>query len=257
MSSSVYPLPLLAQAVIAHQMSTEVFSQLYITSPTGRLSIGEAIERSEDIRPQQKVVLRNLLMATFPAEDKRSQDDILESVLSSVLRELKAMLSMLSPQRVDDFKNELKQFLHSASRAWDMVRRDSRWIMATCDSGLYPELWRSYEGENFDLSPPEPNQAALILFPHLYCEGHEKPLYYGSMWQGYSQYCAKDGSGTSFAHQETCIDHGSRATNIEEKRPTTSERRERSLKMANGANAASQCSDANRSLSRKGHFSDS
>ncbi|KAL3476027.1 hypothetical protein BJX99DRAFT_258919 [Aspergillus californicus] len=258
MSSSVYPLPLLAQAVIAHQLSTEVFSQLYITSPTGRLSMGEAIERSEDIRPQQKAVLRNLLMATFSTEDKRSRDDMLESVSSFILRELKSMLSTLSPQTVGDFKNELVKFLQSAGRVWDMVRRDSRWIMATCESEVYPEMWRPYEDENSDFSPSEPSQAALILFPHLYCEGNEKPLYYGSMWLGYSQYRAEDGSNTSFAHQGTRIDRGSHSANLEEERPTAGDsRKERPLKMTYGANATSQGSDVNRSLSRKSHFSDS
>jgi hypothetical protein len=220
--------------------------------------MGEAIERSEDICPQQRAVLRNLLMATFSAEEKRSQDDMLESVFSSILRELKTMLSMLSPQTVGDFKNELRKFLQSAGRVWDMVRRDFRWIMATCESELYPGMWRPYEGENSDLSPSEPSQAALILFPHLYCEGNEKPLYYGSMWLGYSQYRAENGSNTSFAHQETCINRGSHAANIEEERPTAGDSRtERPLKVTNGENAASQCSDVNRSLSRKGHFSDS
>ncbi|KAL4782657.1 hypothetical protein BJX76DRAFT_358714 [Aspergillus varians] len=260
--SSAYPRSLVAQAIIAQQLSTEVFSQLYIASPVTRLSMGVAIGQSEDVRPQQKTCLRNLLLSTFSSEDKKSQGEMLQSVSSMVLRDLK---TMLSSQVADDFHNELYEFLQSACHLWDLARRSSCWVSTTCNPSVFPEQWRTYVGVNTEPVRSEPGPVALILFPHLYCEGDEKPLYSGSMWPGYSDYppvTSSDNNRSFVAGQETCIDRVHQEGSIVEWEPSKDLGRERSLTrrstISKGqTNVPNQRAEVNRSLSRKNHFGSS
>lgn len=255
--SSVYPRPLVAQSIIAEHLSTEIFSQLYMASPVSRISMGEAIQRSNDIQPQQKAILRSLFFKAFSTEEKRLQNDIAGFVSIDVLEELEPLLSR---QEVGAFQEELKDFLLSAVRLWDTVRRCSQWIISTYSSSMFCDSWR-FHG-NTDPATTTPGPAAMVLFPHIFCEGSEKPLYPGLLW-------VKDSGSRSYfpenEHSSHCqsesptstTERASKTNDIEENSRSLDPgqlHKERKDKSSISGNSAAKSRDAKRPISRKSRF---
>ncbi|KAL6229579.1 hypothetical protein BDW75DRAFT_235098 [Aspergillus navahoensis] len=196
------PRALLAQSIIANRLSTDILTPVCLPSPMGRMGIGEALERSSGIRPRQKAILRSLLVTAFESEEVRLRNELLVTAVSDISRELEPLLPT---QEMQNLKRELHGFFVFAANVWKPVQRSQRWVLATSD------LRSKTHDFEFPLSSGSPS---LVLFPHIFDENEEEPLYPGLVWCGNSNFMgtAENTSGISphlqvkeeHARNETC-----------------------------------------------------
>ncbi|PLB48779.1 hypothetical protein P170DRAFT_356458, partial [Aspergillus steynii IBT 23096] len=125
-----------------------------------------------------KAILQSLFFKTFSAEEKRLQNNIIGSVSLNIMDKLELLLS----RGGDAFREKLETFLRSAVCLWDAVRGCTQWITTTYNSNMFCDSWRFYGNTDQIIAPFTSGPAAMVLFPHIFCEGEEKPLYPGLLW---------------------------------------------------------------------------
>lgn len=178
------PRALLAQSIIANRLSTDILTPVCLPSPMGRMGIGEALGRSSGIRPRQKAILRSLLVTAFESEEVRLRNELLTTAVSDISRELEPLLQS---QEMQNLKEELRGFFIFAADVWKPVQRSQRWVLATSDLGsCLQHSWRYSERCTTSEFPLSSGSPSLVLFPHIFDENEEEPLYPGLVWCGNS-----------------------------------------------------------------------
>jgi hypothetical protein len=180
------PRELLAQSIIANRLSTDILTPVCLPSPMGRMGIGEALGRSPGIRPRQKAILRSLLVTAFESEEVRLRNELLTTAVSDISRELEPLLQS---QEMQNLKEELRGFFMFAAYVWKPVQRSQRWALATSDLGsCLQHSWRYSERCTTSEFPLSSGSPSLVLFPHIFEENEEEPLYPGLVWCGNSNF---------------------------------------------------------------------
>ncbi|GFF27113.1 hypothetical protein IFM61606_09888 [Aspergillus udagawae] len=180
------PRALLAQSIIANRLSTDILTPVCLSSPMGRMGIGEALERSSGIRPRQKAILRSLLVTAFESEEVRLRNELLVTAVSDISQELEPLLQS---QEMQNLKRELHGFFVFAANMWKPVQRSQRWVLATSDLQSRPQhSWRYSERCKTSEIPLSSGSPSLVLFPHILDENEDEPLYPGLVWCGNSNF---------------------------------------------------------------------
>ncbi|KAH2913590.1 hypothetical protein KXW25_000873 [Aspergillus fumigatus] len=180
------PRELLAQSIIANRLSTDILTPVCLPSPMGRMGIGEALGRSSGIRPRQKAILRSLLVTAFESEEVRLRNELLTTAVSDISRELEPLLQS---QEMQNLKEELRGFFIFAADVWKPVQRSQIWVLATSDLGsCLQHSWRYSERCTTSEFPLSSGSPSLVMFPHIFDENEEEPLYPGLVWCGNSNF---------------------------------------------------------------------
>ncbi|RAH80841.1 hypothetical protein BO86DRAFT_419761 [Aspergillus japonicus CBS 114.51] len=168
----------MAQSQIVHRLITDIFKPICLGSPKGSMSMSDALRRCDKMRSRQKAILRSLLMIAFEPEEVRLQNEMIQSVSSDLLLDLKRFLR---PEDESSFRQELLDFVSSAAQVWNNFKKGSEWIMATCEVHSYPHGWRIVK-ENLDHGTPANASSgpSLVVFPQIIRDGTDPVLYHGS-----------------------------------------------------------------------------
>ncbi|EAW13720.1 uncharacterized protein ACLA_044400 [Aspergillus clavatus NRRL 1] len=178
-----YPRTIYAQSIIASRLSQDIFLATYLNAPTGRMSMGEVLQHSRNLRPSQKAILRSLLTTLFQPDEQRVRTETLETAASDLYRTL-APLGRAG--KTHEFRQSLHEFLESAANMWYSMRTCSRLFYATSKLGDHSPSWRhsgSHVSPRDHQSSQPPAYHFLVLFPHIFCED-ESPFYPGLLWIG-------------------------------------------------------------------------
>ncbi|KAH2153869.1 hypothetical protein KXW37_001568, partial [Aspergillus fumigatus] len=131
-----------------------------------------------------KAILRSLLVTAFESEEVRLRNELLTTAVSDISRELEPLLQS---QEMQNLKEELRGFFIFAADVWKPVQRSQRWVLATSDLGsCLQHSWRYSERCTTSEFPLSSGSPSLVLFPHIFDENEEEPLYPGLVWCGNS-----------------------------------------------------------------------
>ncbi|KAE8382264.1 hypothetical protein BDV26DRAFT_288554 [Aspergillus bertholletiae] len=171
------PRALLAQSTIASRLPEDIFVPTCLPSPTGRRTIGEALQRSNTFPSGKKAILRSLLVTVFGSEEERLRVEVVNAAVSDLSKEL---AQFLHPPKMQNFQDDLRTFLKTTTDVWMSLQKCPKWISATVDVSVCPGSWRYIDGHARSHENQPSRYAAWILFPHILCGEDSLPLFSGS-----------------------------------------------------------------------------